>query len=244
MHGFAVDVDQLLAVPARQQRVEGRHDEQGEHGADRHAADDHPADLLARFGARLPLVNMETGARGFLLAGAPTVLAEFAHLCVAANWPTGTAAPLPAGQRVLAGVTTWVATTGPLLDGLSRLQRFSSLALRTDAGGTVGEIMSPNSRSGDPAPQQAMQSVVQALRGNTPGPLPVMRSLFDYLSSRPAAVTYPAQRTAQGWQLAGGSFADIRRVGSVWVAIEVPRNNPAGLYLSIFVDNELLGVGL
>lgn len=176
--------------------------------------------------------------------GAPTVLAEFAHLCLATSWPTGTAAPLPGGQRVLLGVTTWVATTGPLLDGLARLQRLSSLALRTDAGGTVGEIMSPNSRSGDPAPQQAMQAVVQALRGSSPGPLPVTRSLFHYLSSRPTAVTYPVQRTAQGWQLGGGSFADVRRVGSVWVAIEVPRNHPAGLYLSLFVDNELVGVGL
>ncbi len=182
--------------------------------------------------------------QGELSCGTAHVSPEFAHLCIAVNWPTGTAAPLPGGSRVLAGVTTWVASTAPLLENLTQQQRFSSLALRTDASGTVGELMSPSPRGGDPAPLQAMQAVVQALRGNTPGPLPLMRPLFDYVSSRPAAATYPAQRTAQGWQLGGGSFADIRRVGSVWVAIEVPRNNPAGLYLSIFVDNELLGVGL
>ena len=145
---------------------------------------------------------------------------------------------------MLAGVTTWVATSAPLLENLTGLRRFSSLAFRTEGSAVVGEIISPRPRDGDQAPVQAMQAVELLLRSNTPGPLPMMRQLFNYISSRAAAASYPVARTAQGWQLGGGSMADIRRVGPVWVAIEVPRNNPAGLYLSIFIDNDLVGVGL
>lgn len=176
--------------------------------------------------------------------GTPQVPPDVAHFCLAIAWPTGSAAPLPGGARVLAGVTSWVPTTAPVVEGLRGQRRFSCLALRSDASGIAGELISPSSRNGDPAPLQAMETVEQALRGNSPGPLPIMRQLFNYISSRSIAAEYPAVRTAQGWQLAGGSIADIRRVGSVWVAIEVPRNNPAGLYLSLFVDNELVGVGL
>lgn len=176
--------------------------------------------------------------------GTPQVPPDVAHFCMAVAWPTGAAAPLPGGSRVLAGVTSWVPTTAPVLENLRGQRRFSCLALRSDASGTAGELISPSPRNGDPAPLQAMEAVEQALRGSMPGPLPIMRQLFNYISSRSIAAEYPAVRTAQGWQLAGGSIADIRRVGSVWVAIEVPRNNPAGLYLSLFVDNELVGVGL
>lgn len=68
-------------------------------------------------------------------------------------------------------------------------------------------------------------------------PIAVPLGLYGYFGGRSAAAQYPVARAGNGWQYQGGSFADIRRVGEHWVAIEVPQNDPAGIYVSVFADN-------
>jgi len=168
--------------------------------------------------------------------------ATLGHFCPAVTgWASGTAATLPTSNAAYPGVTTWIPTTTPVDVAYQRIGRFSVLAFQ---GGTQGDLTSPSQRAGDPAPAQAMQAVVQRLSGQGAGPIPIQRGLFGFVSGRPLAARYPVARTASGWQLQGGSYADLRRVGDTWVAVEVPRTNPEGLYFSVFVDAPTVGVGL
>lgn len=41
---------------------------------------------------------------------------------------------------------------------------------------------------------------------------------------------------ANGYKLDGGSDADLRKVGKYWVSVEIPKKDPAGIWLSVFTN--------
>ena len=172
-----------------------------------------------------------------------TPTAQLGVFCPAlVGWDQGAAAPLPGGSITLAGVTTWIPTLGSFA-ALDTAQRtFSMLALRADATGRHGRVVTarPESPAESLAAAKALTSVVERMRSNDAAPLPLDRGLVDFGGAQAARAEYPVASSGVGWQLVGGSFADIRRVGNRWVAIEVPRNAPAGLYFSVFWDSVLV----
>ena len=163
--------------------------------------------------------------------------------CAAVSgWATGTTAPFPIGSAAKAGITTWIPTEGSVEEADARLRRFSVLA--TDSAGQLrGDITTPEPRHQlDTGPGVGMAQV-EARLGGTPGPIAIPIGLYDYVNQRPTQAQYPLATTPTGWQIQGGSYADLRRVGDTWVAVEVPRNAPAGLYFSVFVDAPVRSAG-
>lgn len=169
--------------------------------------------------------------------------AQLGVLCPAlTGWDTGTAAPLPATPTTaLAGLTTWIPTTGSVAAADLAQRRFSVFGLRTDATGQRGRVVTvrPDNPTEMIAVAQAQATVTMRFRMNDPAPIPLSAGLLAFANSQAAGAEYPIARTASGWQLTGGSFADIRRVGNRWVVVEVPRNAPAGLYFNVFGDAPL-----
>jgi hypothetical protein len=172
------------------------------------------------------------------LAAGPTTV-----FCPALRgWDTGTQGALPAGPVALAGVTTWIPTSTPFAEADAQHRRLSFLGIRTDATGRYGALVSPgaNMPMESAAVAQALGTVSAAAPTGSSAPLGLSFGLHGFANGQAQQARYPIATTGQGWQLQGGSFADIRRVGNTWVAIEVPRRNPAGLYFSVFVDSPLL----
>lgn len=160
------------------------------------------------------------------------------------GWANGTAAPFPVGGVARLGVTTWVPTEGDVVGAWFAQRRFSVLAVDS-AGGVHGDLVSPSPRDPmDQAPTTALHAVLGHLRGTQPAPIPLPLGLYDFVVGRTSAPSHPMATTANGWQLQGGSFADLRRVGDQWIAVEVPRVNPLGLYLTVFVDAEYRRAGM
>lgn len=175
--------------------------------------------------------------------GAP--LEDLGVFCAATSWASGSAAAVPGGSVTLLGLTTWVPTTGATVDTMRGQLSLSLLALRTTGESTYGDITSVNARnSADQAPMLAAREVQAVFAGTSSGPLTLLGPLYLYTLGRPAAATYVLARTSAGWQLQGGSYADLRRVGDRWVAVEVPRKDPQGLYLSMFTEREYAGAAM
>jgi hypothetical protein len=141
-------------------------------------------------------------------------------------------------------VTSFILSDGPVAANLQQQQKLSVLALRHAEGQAFADITSPRGRAGDLAPAHAASSIVTALTNNNPGPIYLPRGLFGFFNGRSALAQFPIASAGNGWQIQGGSFADLRRVGNNWIAIEIPRSSARGIYVSIFVDNAVLGLGL
>ncbi|MBI2389256.1 MAG: hypothetical protein HYV09_06545 [Deltaproteobacteria bacterium] len=56
------------------------------------------------------------------------------------------------------------------------------------------------------------------------------------LDGLPKKAQYELQRHDNAYKLDGGSNADVRKVGKYWVAVEIPRKDPAGIRLSVFTN--------
>ena len=186
----------------------------------------------------LARLRQEAGCDG------PTPHARLGVFCPAVTgWSRGTATPFPVGGSAKAGITTWIPTQGSVEAADQQLRRFSVLATNSGADQMRGDITSPQARHQlDTGPGVGMAQV-EARLGGTPGPVAIPIGLYDYVNQRPGQAQYPLATTANGWQIQGGSYADIRRVGDRWVAVEVPRNAPEGLYLSVFVDDPIRSAG-
>jgi hypothetical protein len=157
------------------------------------------------------------------------------------GWDTGIAAPLPPGPIPLIGVTTWIPTATPFAAADARQRRLSFLVLRSDPTGRYGTLITPRGDNAgeDLAVAQTLSIVAAAVPTGSTAPIAVPMGLHSFANAQAQSASYPIASTGQGWQLQGGSFADVRRVGNVWVSVEVPRNAPAGLYFSVFVDSPL-----
>ncbi|HKA90837.1 MAG TPA: hypothetical protein VKE22_24410 [Haliangiales bacterium] len=150
--------------------------------------------------------------------------------CLATRgWATGTVPAIPDG--VLAGITIGLERDRPDAELPRGLVTFSAFA----AGG--GKVFVTDIPPVNAAEQKTLDaaaaSVADALVGRAPrAELP--RSLLDLLKTLPKK--YPVARAAGEWRYAGEADGRIRRVGDVWVVIEIPRSGPAGIILSIYTD--------
>ncbi len=163
---------------------------------------------------------------------------RIAPFCAATAWADSAAVPLPRGA--LLGATIWVPESGPL--ALEEHLRFSVLGVRERDAKVFADITSPRGRSEDTAPREAVARVLSALGRNSDEPILLTPGLARFALGRPEQATFAAAKTAGGWQYQGGSFAELRRLGDQWVAIEVPQKaQPGGIYVSVFTTNKVGG---
>jgi hypothetical protein len=138
-----------------------------------------------------------------------------------------------AGTRL--GVTSFVVTAGVDPASLEKHRRLSSLAARSDGDKVYALVasVSPRNPTGQQEVARLLPLVLAQIEG---GPTPEVKEpgMSQYLEGLPSRASYPLAPQPTGWSVQGGSNADLRRVGDVWVAVEVPRNNPAGIWLSVF----------
>jgi hypothetical protein len=150
--------------------------------------------------------------------------------CLATRgWASGTAPAIPDG--VLVGVTIGLERDQPDAELPRGLVTFSAFAAK-DGKVFVTDIP-PVNASEQKMLDGAAAAVTDALTGRAPrAELP--RSLLDLLKTLP--IKYPVARSGNEWRYTGQAEGRIRRVGDVWVVVEIPKSGPAGVVLSIYTD--------
>jgi hypothetical protein len=160
--------------------------------------------------------------------------------CVAASgWSRGEPATLPAGSVALVGVTVGLQRDKPDDELLAVDVALSALVFRPEGEKTVGLITDiPPSNPGEQRlMRNAMSSIARVVRGEDER-VKLAPSLVRHLDSLPAQASYPLSRGPDGadWRMTGKSNARIRKVGRSWVAIEVPRAGPEGIFVSVYPE--------
>lgn len=133
------------------------------------------------------------------------------------------------------GVTTFVQTAGGSADSLTKFSRLSSLAVRESSGNTYALIATINPRNapGKAEVARLLPLVKRQIEGAAE-PQVAEPGLRAYLESLPARASYPLRAHRRGFLIDGGSRAELRPAGKVWISVEVPANNPAGIWITIF----------
>jgi hypothetical protein len=61
-------------------------------------------------------------------------------------------------------------------------------------------------------------------------------SLARHIQTFAQDASYPLSRDGDLWTMTGKSNARLRKVGRAWVALEVPRSGPEGVFVSIYPE--------
>lgn len=157
--------------------------------------------------------------------------------CIPADgYAGGTAAPIPAGEHSLLGLTIELESGRPVARALTERVSLASLALRSDGARVAGRIQSITPSNPGEARElgEAVAAIALVFKGLSPRAT-VSPGLVSYLGSLPARASYPVTAGARGWTIEGASTAELRRVGDHWVAIETPRSG-RGIFVSVFTD--------
>ena len=153
----------------------------------------------------------------------------------AKGFASGTAAPIPAGAKL--GVTTFIETANASPETMAKHQHLSAFAVHQDGASTSGWISEIKANNdGERADLAVVTSALIDRLASKATPLGVKADLASYLDGLPQSGKYAAVRHPSGYVLQGGSSADVRKVGATWVSVEVPRNNPAGVWFSVFSE--------
>jgi hypothetical protein len=158
--------------------------------------------------------------------------------CIAANgWAEGAAAPLPAATRVLVGISVGLERDRGEQDLLAVDVSLSALALRVDGERRFGLItdIPPENPAEQRLVRDAVTSVGRVLKGDAER-VELAPSLSRYAAGLGAQASYPLERTAGEWRMTGKSNARLRKIGGVWVAVEVPRAGPEGIFVSLYPE--------
>jgi hypothetical protein len=155
----------------------------------------------------------------------------------ASGWSRGQAAELPAGSVALVGVTVGLQRDKPDDELLAVDVALSALVFRPEGEQTLGLITDiPPSNPGEQRlMRNAMTSIARVVRGDDDR-VKLAPSLAKHLDTLPAQASYALARGPAGddWRMTGKSPARIRKVGRSWVAIEVPRAGPEGIFVSVY----------
>jgi hypothetical protein len=150
--------------------------------------------------------------------------------CVAADFETGTAAELPKG-KVLVGMTVELEEGKDAAAALSG--KVSLTALAIDADGKVKVTMvKPENKQEEQAVAEAVFNTASVFKGKA-ATAKLPKELADYFKTLKGA--YAATKSGSQWTWTGASAGKLRKVGSFWVAIEVPKANN-GIFATILTD--------
>ena len=158
--------------------------------------------------------------------------------CIAADgWARGIAPELPSGQQVLIGVSIGLERERADDELLATEVSLSALALR-GAGETRQGLITdipPENPAEKRVVRAAVSSVGKVLKGQDDR-VELAPSLQRFADGLAAQASYPLARGGDAWLMTGKANARIRKVGSVWVALEVPRDGPEGIFLSLYPE--------
>jgi hypothetical protein len=157
--------------------------------------------------------------------------------CVAVDkWDKGTVADLPTAPLV--GVSFGVRADLPVEDLLAGEATLAVFAVKKDADkpplGVITDLRPENAAEkriiGD-----GMAAVAKTIKGDEPAAKldPALHKLVQAVSG---AATHPVVKGDTAWQMTGQSDTFVRRAGDVWIAVEVPKEGPEGIFVSIFTD--------
>jgi hypothetical protein len=154
-----------------------------------------------------------------------------------AGWAEGQAADLPGGDRALVGVTIGLERDREDADLLSTEVVLSVLALRRAGDGILGLItdVPPENPSETRVVRAAISSIGKVVKGDADR-VQLAPSLARHLDTYIPQATYPLTRQGAAWAMTGKSNARIRKVGRLWIAIEVPRSGPQGIFVSLYPE--------
>lgn len=189
--------------------------------------------LVAAAPARLPPDELVTTMLGRLGRAAGCPASKRAWCIAAGGWGGGTAPDLPAGERVYPGVSIGLERAKPDGELLEAEVSLAALALR-DGKGLITDVP-PQNAAEKKVVGEAIASVGKVLRGEAQHPA-LAPSLGRYLATLPATASYPLAREGGSWRMRGKADARLRKIGPVWVAIELPGEGPEGLFVSLFVE--------
>lgn len=165
--------------------------------------------------------------------GCPALTSVHRIWCSVDGFGAGTRAPLPQGAMV--GLTIGLSEDFPAEQSLQRNVELSALGATSRAAGPFAWITSIKPKS--PAESQSVGAGVASAAAFFKQGSPEIRldaSLFGYVEGLSASAKYPLQQAPSGWRIAGPATTELRKVGDVWVAIEVPPARPLrGIYVSI-----------
>jgi hypothetical protein len=153
------------------------------------------------------------------------------------GWAQGDAAELPAEDRALVGVTIGLERERDDADLLATEVALSVLALRTSGSGRVALItdVPPENPSEKRVVRAAISSIGKVVKGEAER-VELAPSLARHIETYVAQASYPLSRQGDAWTMVGKSNARLRKVGRVWVAIEVPRAGPEGIFVSLYPE--------
>jgi hypothetical protein len=160
--------------------------------------------------------------------------AERAFCAAADGWDKGEAAPLPAQPSLLVGLSVSLPESDPVDKALEQTVRFAALGVR---GGDAPLARIVSLEPSNPDEQKLVDAglaATHAFWNGSAASVALPKDLTDYLADLPSA-GYKLTRGAHGWTWTNGSaLGELRKVGDVWMAVEVPQKGDRGLFVSIF----------
>lgn len=169
--------------------------------------------------------------------GCPSEDAPQRVWCLATDgWAKGKPAKLANGDHVMLGLTIELVKGGSVADELSNSVSVSALALHVAKGKVSARLtnVKPESADEEQAVAEAVAGLAVLYKGKA-DTAEVPKALYDYAQTLPANADHKAKKGKKGWTFTGESSAELRKVGDVWVAIEVPAAGN-GVWVSIFTD--------
>jgi len=169
--------------------------------------------------------------------GCPSQDAPHRVWCVATDgWAKGKPTKIANGDHVLLGLTIELVAGESVEAALSDHVSVSALALHVAKGKVKARLTNVVPESAEE--QQMVAGAVAGLAGFLKGKATsaeVPKDLYDYLQTLPAGADHAAKKGKKGWTFKGASTAEVRKVGDLWVVIEVPAAKN-GIWVSIFTE--------
>jgi hypothetical protein len=133
------------------------------------------------------------------------------------------------------GLTTFLTTEGDVTVGLEKYLAVSRLDVVDSGGKTAVHVSSirPNNAAGKDEVRRLIPLVRQHL-GGASAPVVEEPGLKNYLSTTNSRSLTALIPHSLGWSMEGRSKGDFRKVGDLWVVVEVPQKNPAGVWLNLY----------
>lgn len=157
--------------------------------------------------------------------------------CLAARGFAKATRPKLPETGTLLGVTTFVQTDGASAETLEKYTHLSSLAFRNDGDEAFGFVAEVKGQTADEKTEtkRVVDVIFDQIAGKK-GQIEAETPMRNYLDGLPKKAKYPLEKHDNGYKLDGGSNADLRKVGKYWVTVEIPRKDPAGIWLSVFTN--------
>jgi hypothetical protein len=154
--------------------------------------------------------------------------------CIASQgWAKGEAGALPASPFLVTGVSVAFLEASGDDDLMTGLVSFSALGVNPATQKALIADVPATNPAEQRAVAQGIDATVAVLKHQAEmADLPA--SLVGYTRKFVTEARYPITRDGKDWRFRGEASARVRKVGDAWVAIEIPKEGPRGILVSIY----------